>query len=205
MLRSLALLAVLARMLPRQTVCAGEAPDPWRYTLAKPPDGWTSRDFDDSGWQRGRPGFGRGNVHGSPVRTPWTTSDIWVRGTVELPEKLPKSLALWMHHDEDAEVYLNGLLAAKVTGYTRGYERFAVRPEARKALRPGNNLVAAHCRQTRGGQFLDIHVAASRPAVAKRRPQGLRRRSHRVVTRGGGGRATAGAGWRGRRGPRGRG
>ena len=161
--RATVFLTALCLLLGHQAASAGESAPAWRYTTERPDAGWMAPGFDDSAWKQGLPGFGAGNVHGSPKRTAWTTSDIWIRGHVELPAPLPRELCLRMHHDEDAEVYVNGVLAARVAGHTTGYERFAISPAARKALRPGRNLVAAHCRQTRGGQFIDIHIVEGRP------------------------------------------
>jgi hypothetical protein len=63
-----------------------------------------------------------------------------------------------MHHDEDADVYLNGVLAATVAGFTTAYEETPIRPEARAALKPGKNLIAIHCTQTTGGQYIDAGI-----------------------------------------------
>ena len=47
--------------------------DEWTFFTGDttPPGRWTDRDFDDSGWQRGRSGFGYGNTAVTPV-TPAT-------------------------------------------------------------------------------------------------------------------------------------
>ena len=64
-------------------------------------------------------------------------------------------MLLRMHHDEDAEVYMNGVLAVKSTGYTSEYTEFPLSAAGRKALKSGGNLIAIHCKQTTGGQYID--------------------------------------------------
>ncbi len=131
----------------------------WRYTFEKPEGDWFATDFNDSGWKQGKGGFGTSGTPGSVVWTVWNTPDIWIRRECTLPEKLPAEVLLLMHHDEDAEVYLNGVLAVKVKGYLTQYEEFALSPEARAALKPGKNTIAVHCHQTTGGQYIDVGLA----------------------------------------------
>jgi hypothetical protein len=143
----------------------------WKYTTEKPGKGWAAPDFDDSGWKEGPAGFGRKDTPGARVRTEWTTDDIWVRRDFTLAKEDLGDLLLLLHHDEDAEVYLNGVLAAKVTGYTTAYEEVSIRPEAQKVLRAGKNTIAIHCKQTRGGQYIDCGLAAlKKPAGTAPKP-----------------------------------
>jgi hypothetical protein len=128
----------------------------WRFTTDKPAEGWQVCDFDDSAWKTGRGGFGEPSTPGSVVKTSWKTNDIWLRRTFELGNELPRAVHLRLHHDEDAEVYLNGVLAVKVTGYTTDYGLLAIRAEAQRVLRSGQNVLAVHCRQTGGGQYIDV-------------------------------------------------
>ncbi len=91
---------------------------------------------------------------GAIVGTEWRTPDLWIRRVFDAPRPRGE-LALRMHHDEDAEVYLNGALIARLPSYTFDYENVALTEKTRKLLREGANLLAIHCRQTAGGQYID--------------------------------------------------
>jgi hypothetical protein len=127
----------------------------WRYTTTKPADGWFKPDFDASSWKEGEAGFGTRQTPGSVVRTEWKSDDIWLRRDFDLGDGSFDNYLLLMHHDEDAEVYLNGVLATRVGGFITDYEEFAISPEAKKALKKGKNTIAIHCHQTTGGQYID--------------------------------------------------
>jgi hypothetical protein len=131
-------------------------PQAWQYTFDKPDGRWFDAGFDDSSWKKGPGGFGTAGTPGAVVWTEWKTADIWIRRAVTLPEKLPVDLHLVMHHDEDAEIYVNGVLGARVKGYTTDYEEVPLTPEGLAALKPGQNVLAVHCRQTTGGQYIDV-------------------------------------------------
>ena len=48
------------------------------------------------------------------------------------------------------------MLAIKASGFISGYDVFPLTPEGRAALKPGKNLIAIHCHQTNGGQYVDF-------------------------------------------------
>ena len=131
---------------------------PWRYTVEKPAEGWLKPEFDDSAWKEGPGGFGTKMTPGGVVGTEWSSADIWIRRQFELPEVDPDELTLWVHHDEDVEIYINGVLAAKATEFTVDYEEMVITPEGRRALKPGKNVMAIHCKQTKGGQYIDAGI-----------------------------------------------
>jgi hypothetical protein len=130
------------------------APAQWRFTTDKPSGDWVKAGFDDSNWKESPAGFGGGNPPGSFIKTRWRTSDIWLRREIEIP-KTKHNLQLWMHHDEDAEVFINGVPAASVHGFTTGYEAIPLLPAGLAAIKSGANVVAIHCHQTVGGQYID--------------------------------------------------
>ena len=132
-----------------------EQPQTWRYTTSQPSDGWQQADFDDSDWQMGQGGFGTEGTPGTIVRTEWKTSDIWVRRTFELEDTKLSRPQLSLHHDEDAEIYINGQLIAKLEGYTSSYVRATLDEKTQSALKVGTNYIAIHCHQTTGGQYID--------------------------------------------------
>jgi len=135
---------------------AQDAPVAWRYTMDRPGPGWQRPGFDETGWKTGMAGFGTPGTPGAVVRTEWKSSDLWVRREFEMPSVKLSDLKLWVHHDEDVEIYIDGTLAASAPGYTTAYEELPIRPAALAALKPGRHLLAAHCHQTSGGQYLDI-------------------------------------------------
>jgi hypothetical protein len=128
----------------------------WRYTLTRPSSDWSTEHFDASSWREGLSGFGSAGTPGAVIGTIWNTSNIWLRREVEIPADTLKKHELWLHHDEDAEVYINGVLALKTTGFLGTYDVFPLTKEGRAALKPGKNVIAIHCRQTSGGQYVDL-------------------------------------------------
>ena len=134
---------------------AQEEPGEWRYTTTRPGADWFQPGFEDSTWKKGRAGFG---TSGGPVHTQWRTDDIWLRREIILPDNIPAKLAFSVFHDEDVEIYLNGVPAASATGFTTAYVDLPVSDAGRAALKPGKNVIAVHCHQTVGGQFIDVGI-----------------------------------------------
>jgi len=135
---------------------AQDEPGIWRYTTRRPGEGWFQPDFDASSWKEGKSGFGTDGTPGAIVNTVWDTRDIWLRREFTLSEGKWDNIGLNVHHDEDVEIYINGVHAAAASGYTTDYEALPVNPPAKAALKAGKNYIAAHCRQTSGGQYIDV-------------------------------------------------
>lgn len=133
----------------------------WRYVTTTPEADWIKPGFDDSAWQTGPAGFGTAQTPNTHVRTEWTGEDIWLRRTFELKELPGGECFLNIHHDEDADVFFNGVKAATVGGFNNAHELVAIAADALRALKVGANTIAVHCHQTSGGQYIDLAVIQS--------------------------------------------
>lgn len=131
----------------------------WSYTTAKPAADWAAPQYDASAWKQGPSGFGTRGTPSSVVRTEWKSSDIWLRREIALDEKQLCGLSLMIHHDEDFELYINGVLAAQRQGFSTDYDEVPLNSAGLKALKAGPNVIAIHCRQTGGGQYIDAGFA----------------------------------------------
>jgi hypothetical protein len=137
---------------------AQSQPIEWSYTTERPDDKWIAPDFDASSWKKASAGFGTQGTPGTTARTTWNTPDIWIRRAIDLPNTSFSDPHLLIHHDEDAEVYINGQLAARTTGYSTEYTMVPLTAQGRAAVRPGKNTIAIHCKQTTGGQYIDAGI-----------------------------------------------
>jgi hypothetical protein len=97
------------------------------------------------------------------VRTEWDGSEIWLRRKVQIPSDTNLAQPhLVIHHDENAEVYLNGSVLTKLEGHTSDYVLVPLGADATETLRAamrdggGEIVLAVHCRQTEGGQYIDV-------------------------------------------------
>ena len=131
----------------------------WRYTFEKPGDGWEQPEFDDSAWKEGAAGFGTHGTPGAIIGTEWNTDNIWLRREFEWNGDKPENAvyALNLHHDEDVEVYLNGVKVFDQPGWITSYDVFNV-TRLQEVLRKGKNRFAVHCKQTDGGQYIDVGI-----------------------------------------------
>lgn len=132
----------------------------WFYSTEKPSNDWMQPDYSVTSWKEGDGGFGTNGTPGAVVRTEWRSNDIWLRRDFDLKE-LPKGAILDLHHDEDVEVFLNGFQIHADKGFLREYEKVPLKKPALRAFVKGRNVLAIHCRQTGGGQYIDAGLIAS--------------------------------------------
>ena len=143
----------------------------WRYTTDEPPADWMKPGFDDSGWGKGKAGFGTQGTPGATIGTEWKTKSIWLRREFTLGDQALENPRLWLIYDEAPEIWLNGVLAAKLGGWATQYEEADIAPAARATLKPGNNLIAVKATQTTGGQCIDVGIIEDAPGGVSVDPQ----------------------------------
>ncbi len=130
----------------------------WRYTTEMPAPGWERKDFPDDVWSTGQAGFGTQVPNGQP-RTRWDSPDIWLRKKFDCRLGPTGDIKLVIYHDEDVEVFINGQLALNETGFAPRYQEYPLTPHVIAGLQPTDNVVAVHCHQTAGGQYIDVGLA----------------------------------------------
>jgi hypothetical protein len=149
---------------------ADTQPATWYYTTSRPAADWFAPGFDDTTWAQGKSGFGTADTSGAFVGTTWTNADIWLRREFVLPAKPWGDVQLWLHHDEDVEVYLNGAFAFHTNGWVTDYDAYPLTTAGRVALQVGTNWMAVHCHQTTGAQYVDAGLVTVTSARAKPDP-----------------------------------
>ena len=136
---------------------ARHMPVDWHYTIHEPTGRWYGKNYNDSNWRIGPAGFGTPDPGVTP-RTRWTTDNLWVRRHFALHTNNFTHLALITYHDQGIQVYINGVFAASVPGYSTSYITLPISKKALATLHRGRNVIAVHVHQTVGGQFFDLGI-----------------------------------------------
>lgn len=133
-----------------------QEPQSWRFTTEFPRGEWQAPNFRDAKWSEGVGGFGTAGTPGAHIGTEWNSRDIWLRRKFDYRGERPRAMLFRVHHDEDVEIYLNGVKAAESRGYTVDYVPLPLSKQGADALVEGENVLAVHCKQTGGGQYIDV-------------------------------------------------
>ena len=114
-------------------------------------------------WKRGPAGFGTPETPALQDKTLWDTPSIWLRTTVDVPAiGADDSLVLHLFHDEDVEIFVNGKPLFAEEGYVSKYRDITLGESAKALFRPGKNTIAVRCKQTGGGQGIDLGITIQR-------------------------------------------
>lgn len=135
---------------------ADEKPYTAKYTETDPGKNWADADFNDNNWKTGTAPFTDDKAASKEL---WTSRDIWVRRTFTYSKTNIYKLYLKLHHDDDAEVFLNGKKINASSGANGDLQMFELSAEAVSKLKVGKNVLALHCTNTGGGAWIDAGLA----------------------------------------------
>jgi hypothetical protein len=138
-----------------------DSPQTWRFieTGVMPNAKWVEPQLDDSGWKQGPGGFGTPETPGAVIRTRWASSDIYLRRRFSLDRAYaPGELRLRLSYDDDVEVYLDGKLIYRAPGWTTSYKLIPIP----SGLSKGDHILAIHCHQNSGGQYVDAGIVRAK-------------------------------------------
>lgn len=146
-----------AENLPLNSFLPTAALEKWEaaYTEKEPAANWTAGDFNDNAWTKGKAAFGTPDMQN--LSTTWESKDIWVRRSFDLSKDYSsESVFLEYSHDDIFELYINGVQVI-ATDYCWNNNVMKELPaEAKAALKPGKNVIAAHCHNKTGGGLVDF-------------------------------------------------
>ncbi|HEX2536424.1 MAG TPA: DUF5127 domain-containing protein, partial [Chitinophagaceae bacterium] len=130
------------------------------YTETAPAADWMQPGFDASAWGTGQAPFGdNAGLH----RTLWKSRNIWMRRTFTLDDLSGENLFLKLQHDDNAEVYLNGVRIYEHKGWLSKMHYFPMTALLKQHLVKGKNVLAIHVENTAGGAWLDAGIVQEEP------------------------------------------
>lgn len=145
-------------------------PQEWAYvhqaSSASIADNWMNPGFDDASWSRGNGQFAtayQGGFTNRGTTIPEGNNNLYVRKIFSLENASNDAVSniyLYVKADDDALVYINGVIAAYIK--ERDFAYYAVYQAAKEAIDPnGENLIAVLCSNGGGGQGLDVGIVTT--------------------------------------------
>jgi hypothetical protein len=124
-----------------------------RYSTMNPGPEWMQAGYNDSHWTVGKAPFGD---KASGAATIWDTREIWIRRSFDLSDLDIEKLMLQLRHDDDVDVYINGIKAYDCAPcYVGSYEWYPMSEQVKASLKKTGNLLALHCVNTAGNAWID--------------------------------------------------
>lgn len=127
----------------------------WSYTETSPADNWMAPDFNAGSWKKAEAPFG--GKDSEIGKTNWSTDDIWLRREVDIDQEIEEPV-IKIAHDDDYEIFVNGQQMLGETGASEEYKYIKLDSEKGKLFKKGKNVIAVHCKNTGGGQHIDVGI-----------------------------------------------
>ena len=142
---------------------------PWRYSMAPPGPNWPAPDFSDGTWSSSAELLGSRTFSSRSGRAVPGRTNLWLRREFELPDLPAGKLVLRIHRNQDAQVYLNGVLAAPVADWSDANVLVPSSVAGQAALKRGRNVLAFHCQDADGGARLGVEIYVTQDATLGRK------------------------------------
>jgi hypothetical protein len=103
------------------------------YTETEPKSAWNTPEFNASSWASSTAPFG--DLFAQPG-TEWKSKSLWARRDFQINQAIPEILYLKINHDDNVEVYLNGIEIFTKKGFTdHKYDYIPIKGAALKSLK----------------------------------------------------------------------
>jgi hypothetical protein len=141
---------------------AKQAPYTAKFTTVKPdPEWWYKEGYNVSTWKQAPAPFGTRDRNDAMLKGGTEfQQEVWYRREFTLTSADFEKPTLNIFHDDDVQVYINGVPAFDCAPcFTGDYEFKPISASARKALKKGKNILAAYCKNGAGPGYIDIGLA----------------------------------------------
>jgi len=126
----------------------------FRYTTNAPAAQWSDAAFNDTNWTSAPAGIGNTNDAGARIRTNLAFSEIWAR-TLHARREAERAALVRMMHDEDTQVFVNGVLAVDSYAYVSQYGDY-MGSDAAPARSCRQEQYRVHTINIDGGRYVDV-------------------------------------------------
>ena len=153
------------------------------YTTSQPGSGWSEFQFNDNNWRKGKAGFGSRDM--KRIETEWKgeNTDIYIRRTFEISDpEAAEDIYLIYSHDDVFELYLNGEKLVSTGLVWKDDVYLKLSEQAKKQLRKGKNVIAAHCHNTTGGSYVDFGLYREKQNAVKFANEAVQKSVHVLPT-----------------------
>ncbi|TLV00281.1 glutaminase family protein [Dyadobacter luticola] len=133
-----------------------------RYTTVKPDaDWWYKEGYNITNWKQVPAPFSTKDKNDAMLRSGTEfQKEVWYRREFTLTAADFEKPTLNIFHDDDVQVYINGVPAYDCGPcFTSDYEFKPISAPARKALKKGKNILAVYCKNGVGPGYIDVGLA----------------------------------------------
>ncbi|WAC11389.1 glutaminase family protein [Dyadobacter pollutisoli] len=130
-----------------------------KFTTVKPdPEWWYKEGYNISNWKQAPAPFATKEKNDAMLRSGTEfEKEVWYRREFTLTAVDFEKPTLNIFHDDDVQVYINGVPAYDCGPcFTSDYEFKPISASARKALKKGKNTLAVYCKNGVGPGYIDV-------------------------------------------------